>query len=40
MKIEPKIEQVFAVTGANGYHVMPTREGHRPDLSDLPENKL
>jgi nicotinamidase-related amidase len=31
--------RVFAVTRALGYHVMHTREGHRPDLSDLPANK-
>jgi len=36
--IEP-IQQVLAVVRAQGYHVMHTREGHRPDLSDLPENK-
>lgn len=36
--IEP-IKQVLAVTRSLGYHVMHTREGHRPDLSDLPENK-
>jgi biuret amidohydrolase len=33
------IKQVMAVARAEGYHVMHTREGHRPDLSDLPENK-
>jgi biuret amidohydrolase len=36
--IEP-IKKVFEATRALGYHVMHTREGHRPDLSDLPENK-
>lgn len=36
--IEP-IKRVLAVMRANGYPVMHTREGHRPDLSDLPENK-
>lgn len=33
------IKRVFEVTRRLGYHVMHTREGHRPDLSDLPENK-
>ncbi len=36
--IEP-IKQVLAVMRAKGFHVFHTREGHRPDLSDLPENK-
>ncbi len=33
------IKQLLGVARAEGYHVMHTREGHRPDLSDLPENK-
>ena len=36
------IEPIRAVLGkarAGGYHVFHTREGHRPDLSDLPDNK-
>ena len=33
------IKKVFEVTRALGYHVMHTREGHRPDLADLPANK-
>ncbi len=36
--IEP-LRQVLAVVRQEGFHVMHTREGHRPDLSDLPENK-
>jgi nicotinamidase-related amidase len=36
--IEP-IRRVLAAMRAGGYHVIHTREGHRPDLSDLPDNK-
>ena len=36
--IEP-IRATLAVMSQRGFHVVHTREGHRPDLSDLPENK-
>ena len=36
--IEP-ISAVLAAFRAGGYHVIHTREGHRPDLADLPANK-
>ncbi len=36
--IEP-IKRVFEAVRPRGFHIMHTREGHRPDLSDLPENK-
>jgi nicotinamidase-related amidase len=36
--IEP-IRHVLAALRKNGFHVIHTREGHRPDLSDLPANK-
>ena len=36
--IEP-IKRVLAAMRTNGYHIIHTREGHRPDLADLPANK-
>jgi nicotinamidase-related amidase len=36
--IEP-LKRLMAAMRAKGYAVMHTREGHRPDLSDLPANK-
>jgi nicotinamidase-related amidase len=36
--IEP-IRKLMAGMRAAGYHIIHTREGHRPDLSDLPANK-
>ncbi len=33
------IRSVLAAFRAQGFHVFHTREGHRPDLSDLPANK-
>jgi nicotinamidase-related amidase len=36
--IEP-IRAVLAAMRAKDYHIIHTREGHRPDLADLPANK-
>jgi biuret amidohydrolase len=33
------IQTLLAAMRSGGFHVIHTREGHRPDLSDLPENK-
>src|SRR6202521_5730960 len=36
--IEP-IKRLLAMMRAQGFHIIHTREDHRPDLSDLPANK-
>jgi nicotinamidase-related amidase len=33
------INALLSAMRAKGYHVIHTREGHRPDLTDLPDNK-
>ena len=35
----PQIEKLLKEMRAQGYTIIHTREGHRPDLSDLPDNK-
>ncbi|WP_375463885.1 cysteine hydrolase family protein [uncultured Methylobacterium sp.] len=35
----PAIQALLAAARAGRYHVIHTREGHRPDLADLPANK-
>ncbi len=36
--IEP-IKKLLATMRKQGFHIIHTREGHRPDLTDLPDNK-
>ena len=36
--IEP-LKKLLSALRKSGYHIIHTREGHRPDLSDLPDNK-
>src|ERR1700733_6833956 len=36
--IEP-IKKLLGVMRGQGFQIIHTREGHRPDLSDLPDNK-
>ena len=33
------LQKLMAAMRQGGWHIIHTREGHRPDLSDLPANK-
>jgi biuret amidohydrolase len=33
------LQTLLTLMRSKGFHIMHTREGHRPDLADLPENK-
>jgi len=37
--VVPAIARLLTAMRIKGYHIIHTREGHRPDLSDLPANK-
>src|SRR5437870_11832386 len=37
--VVPAIRRILDAMRKKGYHILHTREGHRPDLSDLPANK-
>lgn len=37
--VVPAIAKLLTAMRNKGYHIIHTREGHRPDLSDLPANK-
>src|SRR3954454_24899028 len=37
--VVPAIQRILGAMREKGYHIFHTREGHRPDLADLPANK-